>query len=87
MKKRAIAFLMAFAMVMSLLPGTAGWAGEVEDVSGDAPSTGDNQENTDIASLGINGLEDGKTYGCEGVTFSVEEYLKVSIGDEEMSPG
>ena len=87
MKKRAIAFLMAFAMVMSLLPGTAGWAGEVEDVSGDAPSTGDNQENTDIASLGINGLEDGKTYGCEGVTFSVAENVKVTIGDEEMSPG
>ena len=35
MKKRAIAFLMAFAMVMSLLPGTAVWAGEVEDSSGD----------------------------------------------------
>lgn len=35
MKKRAIAFLMAFAMVMSLLPGTAGWAGEVENSSGD----------------------------------------------------
>ena len=62
MKKRAIAFLMAFAMVMSLLPGTAVWGGEVEGVNGDTPSTGDNQENTDITSLGINGLEEGKTY-------------------------
>ena len=86
MKKRAIAFLMAFAMVMSLLPGTAVWGGEVEGVNGDTPSTGDNQENTDITSLGINGLEEGKTY-CVGVTFSVAENVKVTIGDEEMSPG
>ena len=76
MKKRAIAFLMAFAMVMSLLPGTAVWAGEVEDSSGDASEN----KTIEATAADVNVPYDGKEHGIEVTVIEPAEGATIKYG-------